>query len=165
MNCPTLAQRLSQTACELVRRRHTGQGGSPAQFPADSDSAYLAAARAFPAMLHFNGAAVALEMLRRRSGEGWNEAVPAYLADVAALRERMSDSSPLDSWLQTLRHKPQLPAGNALSEIARHSELDDYLMLQHRLALATGWLKHYADLFCPRREKMSGDPSAQEGRQ
>lgn len=158
MSNPVLSQKLSQAACELVRRRHVREAGVLQPFPADDSSPYLGPVLAFPAMLHFNGAAMALEMLRRReSTEGWQRAVPAYMDDLAALLQRMGDRSSFDDWLGRL-HRGDFATGATLQALAAGEALEQYLLLHHRLATAAAWLKHYAGLFCPKKEARAAEP-------
>lgn len=159
MSNPVLSQKLSQAACELVRRRHVREAGGPEPFPADDSSPYLGPVLVFPAMLHFNGAALALELLRRKeSTDGWQRAVPAYMGDLAALLQRMGDRSSFEDWLGRLR-KGDFADGGDLQSLAAGEVLEQYLLLHHRLAMAAAWLKHYAGLFCPKKETRAAAPA------
>ncbi|HJU38967.1 MAG TPA: type III-B CRISPR module-associated protein Cmr5 [Tahibacter sp.] len=147
-----LSQRLAQSAFALVQWRLAPRGEAAAQFPANARSAYLGATRTFPAMLQFNGPAVALEMLGRKSGG--TDAAKALGNDLYALIRRIETrDEPFERWRDTFCAAAPSKHLETLRNFARNADVDAYVLLHHRIALAATWLKHYAELVCPDAEK------------
>lgn len=123
----SLSQRLNARALLRVEKTLEAIASGDKIEPSD----YRSAARIFPGLLQFNGAAMAVPML---IGKSSLDARFLYLDDLANLIE--------------VQGVFVVEGYKDLSERLRDSQGDDYLLWYHQMALAASWLKHAADLLC-----------------